>query len=165
LTDPITGEGFSRPAAPFEGAGVNESAGNGSSDPNYGFGDHQGFGRRQRQNLSGVYDQRNGRAALRPAHLDRPGRRADAAGPRIDSSRSSLGGPITGQAETDLNGNTVFYNNTTLADGSGTPVADGFVVNFDRPIDPSTFTAANITVYFHDTLNPISIPPGRAGSS
>ena len=28
----------------------------------------------------------------------------------------------------------------------GTPVADGFVINFDRPIDPNSLTAANITV-------------------
>jgi subtilisin-like proprotein convertase family protein len=61
-------------------------------------------------------------------------------------------GPITPSTATDLSGKTVTFNSTTTADG--TPVFDGFVVYFDRPIDPSTLNASDISVFYRDVNTP-----------
>jgi subtilisin-like proprotein convertase family protein len=65
-------------------------------------------------------------------------------GPRI--IRSDFG-PVTAAATaTDLTNTPVPYNNTVAADG--TRQLSGFVVYFDRPIDATTFTAANVSLIF-----------------
>src|SRR5205807_2276223 len=40
------------------------------------------------------------------------------------------------------------YNNTFTADG--TRVVNSFVATFDRPIDPTSFTKADVTVHYQD---------------
>ena len=59
-------------------------------------------------------------------------------GPRIVSSTM---GPV-GEAGDTLNGQ-------RAADGA--PEASAFIVTFDRPIDPSTFTTSDVQVFFRDT--------------
>jgi subtilisin-like proprotein convertase family protein len=48
------------------------------------------------------------------------------------------------------------YNNTYASDG--TRRLDGFVVRFDRPVDPLTFTPADVTVWFRDPTNSAGQP-------
>ncbi|MCZ2343320.1 MAG: proprotein convertase P-domain-containing protein [Bacteroidales bacterium] len=85
-----------------------------------------------------------------------------AAGPRI--VRADMG-PVTEEAVAkDEFGNTLYtgnvnplpykYNSTLASDG--TRQITGFVVVFDRPIDTSTFTAADITVQYRDKNNAVS---------
>jgi subtilisin-like proprotein convertase family protein len=62
-----------------------------------------------------------------------------AAGPRIVSGDM---GPIPA--------------NTVTADG--TPVLTSFQVQFDRPVDPSSFTGADVTVEYRDTVTTASLP-------
>jgi subtilisin-like proprotein convertase family protein len=76
-----------------------------------------------------------------------------ATGPRIVGSTM---GPVTGETATDLTtGTTIHFNNRTAPDG--TPVLDGFIVTFDRPVSPASFTAADVAVYYRD--------PNTSGSS
>ena len=62
-----------------------------------------------------------------------------AAGPRIISATQ---GPI------GLPGDLV---NSDRDPTDGTPIASEFLVTFDRPIDPSTFTASDVVVMYRDT--------------
>lgn len=58
-------------------------------------------------------------------------------------------GPVTSNQVTDLATSTpISFNATTTADG--TPVLDGFVVHFDRPIDPASFNTTAIAVFYRD---------------
>ncbi|HXG10475.1 MAG TPA: Ig-like domain repeat protein [Gemmataceae bacterium] len=52
--------------------------------------------------------------------------------------------------------NYVPYNNTFTSDG--TRRFTGFVVQFDRPVDPATFTGDDITLQYRDTVTPTSSP-------
>ena len=74
-------------------------------------------------------------------------------GPRIASSTMGVVGART---VTDANGNVITFNNQTSADG--TPIVDGFVVSFDRPVDPATFTSGDISVTYRDPFTPGSAP-------
>ena len=80
-------------------------------------------------------------------------------GPRIISSTM---GQTVAQTVKDLGGNSITFNNTRVSDANdatdGTPVADGFLVTFDRPIDPTTFTRDDITVTYRDPSTPGSSP-------
>jgi len=78
-----------------------------------------------------------------------------AAGPRVDEGEM---GPIEPTTETRLeDGSAIAYNDQTDADG--TPIFDGLVVTFDRPvhfdpdapIDPRAFSAEDVQVFFRDT--------------
>jgi subtilisin-like proprotein convertase family protein len=74
-----------------------------------------------------------------------------AAGPRV--FRGDMG-PIFADGIEPLSG--VTYNNTFDVGGDGRRRFDGFVVEFDRPIDPSTFTIADVEVLYRSpTDNPI----------
>lgn len=90
-----------------------------------------------------------------------------AGGPRIISADM---GPVTEDAVAkDEFGSTLFdgsgdpfvYNDTFATSGpaNGTRQIDGFVIVFDRPIDPSTFSLADITVQFRNTANVTSTIP------
>ncbi len=72
-----------------------------------------------------------------------------AAGPRILSGDM---GPIvanfTAGAQT--------YNNLLTADG--TREFNGFAIQFDRPIDVSTFTTDQVTIVYRDTVTPAALP-------
>jgi subtilisin-like proprotein convertase family protein len=69
------------------------------------------------------------------------------AGPRVVSSTM---GPIDRGSETLLAGSTpVTFNTQRAADG--TPILDGLVIAFDRPVDPSSFSPGDIQVFFRDT--------------
>lgn len=83
-----------------------------------------------------------------------------ATGPRIISGTQ---GPV------GLAGDAV---NTLPTAADGTPTVNAFVVTFDRPIDPNSFTINDVTVYFHDTVNgsapvaitPVSVTPLNTGA-
>src|SRR5262249_48325816 len=53
-------------------------------------------------------------------------------------------------------GKVTTWNNTFTADG--TRQLDGFLVQFDRPIDPNTFTPADVRVIFRDPNTPAGSP-------
>ena len=81
-------------------------------------------------------------------------------GPRIIDS--TMG--VVGQPGDAVNGNRT---------ADGTPIAQSFVVTFDRPVDPATFGPDDVRVFFRDTLpgNPsggpvpvIGVTPLAAGS-
>jgi subtilisin-like proprotein convertase family protein len=67
-------------------------------------------------------------------------------GPRIIAGDQ---GPVT----QDLSVDGVTYNNT-FDPNTGTRQLTGFVVTFDRPVDVSTFTTAQVQAFFHDTTTP-----------
>jgi subtilisin-like proprotein convertase family protein len=71
-----------------------------------------------------------------------------AAGPRIVSGTM---GPVQ---STTVDGFT--FNNTVTTDGL--PLVTGFAVSFDRPIDPTSFTASDISVFYRDTVTAPSQP-------
>src|SRR5262249_5294332 len=71
-----------------------------------------------------------------------------AAGPRIISGTM---GPVQ---STTVDGFT--FNNTFTVDGL--PRVNGFTVTFDRPIDPSSFSVADVAVVYRDTVTPVSQP-------
>jgi subtilisin-like proprotein convertase family protein len=77
-----------------------------------------------------------------------------AAGPRIVSS--TMGPVTTGTVLTD-DGRTFLFNNTFAADG--TQQVNGFVVTFDRPVDPTTFSTGQVQVFYRDTTTPAGTPP------
>jgi subtilisin-like proprotein convertase family protein len=80
-----------------------------------------------------------------------------AAGPRILSSDM---GAVTAPAS--VSGSiTITYNDQFAADG--TRMLDGFSVTFDRPIDVSTFTIADIQAFYRSPTNPAGSPPVPVG--
>ena len=116
----------------------NQSGGNGNIDATFGFGTHQGlavYGGRIHSawasNLNGGNDAK--------ALLDiRTVTATFADGPRIiDSTMGPIGLP----------GDTV----NPQAANAPTPVAGAFLVTFDRPIDPASFAANDVQVFFRDT--------------
>ena len=130
----------------------NESASNPNTDALFGFGDRQAlavYGGRVypawASNLNGGSD------GL--ARLDiRVAQATIAGGPRVVSStlgRIQAGTAINLNATTNANNPIlVAFNSTRAVDG--TPVPDGFLITFDRPIDPSSFTIADVDVYYRD---------------
>jgi subtilisin-like proprotein convertase family protein len=72
-----------------------------------------------------------------------------AAGPRILQGDM---GPVTA---TQTAGSFT-YNNTFATDG--TRQLTGFVVTFDRPVDPATFTPGDVTVLYHSPTTPAGSP-------
>jgi subtilisin-like proprotein convertase family protein len=85
------------------------------------------------------------------------------AGPRILSSDM---GAVTAPAS--VSGDTTITYNNTFATGvpgvaDGTRRLDGFAVTFDRPIDVSTFTIADIQAFYRSPTNPAGSPPVPVG--
>jgi len=116
----------------------NSSSGNPSRDKTFGFGDRQGvvaFGGQVTAVWAG--DQNAGSESIQV------GRGVIAAGPRIVSSTM---GPVS---DTGI-------NNTFASDG--TLLADRFRVQFDRPVDPATFTTGQVQVMFRNPTTPASMP-------
>jgi subtilisin-like proprotein convertase family protein len=120
----------------------NQSTGNGSRDTTFNFGDRQGLAVAAGQVHAAWAGNQNGGlngGATEQVLLNiRTSTAQIAAGPRIVSSTM---GPV-GLPGDALNG-------SPAADG--TPRAQAFVVTFDRPVDPATFTAADVRVFFRDT--------------
>ena len=67
-----------------------------------------------------------------------------AAGPRIVDGTM---GPVQATTVTTTAGARTF--NAPAADG--TPQASGFVITFDRPVDPASFTPGDVTISYRDT--------------
>jgi subtilisin-like proprotein convertase family protein len=137
----------------------NQSGGNPNTEATFGFGDRQGLaahgGRAYpiwASNLNGdpavndpdnngthndVFNDGKARLDIRTARV------TYGAGPRVVDSTM---GPI---GLTDQFGNPVDpVNNLRTADG--TPILAGFDVVFDRPVDPGTFGAGDVKVFFRD---------------
>jgi subtilisin-like proprotein convertase family protein len=147
VTDAITGKILSAGPIP-----ENQSAGNPVRETNFGFGNHQALavsggliyaawagntvfyqGPRfsEPQYLSGGRDG-NQRLSISLQKL------VTAAGPRVISGTM---GPV-GLPGDSLNG-------SRLPDG--TPVANSIIVTFDRPVDPNSFTPADVQVIYRNT--------------
>jgi subtilisin-like proprotein convertase family protein len=68
-----------------------------------------------------------------------------ASGPRVVNSTM---GPVQAETVHDLSGTPITFNNQTAPDG--TLMANGFVVTFDRAVDPSTIGSQNLQVTYRD---------------
>jgi subtilisin-like proprotein convertase family protein len=160
--DVITGNGLS-----FQPIPENFSAGNPDTDGVLSYGNQQGLAVFGGQIVATWTGNRNGgpnAIPTNPTTSDNVQRNEIVAahatfqaGPRVvlkDNAGNPLTtmGPVTPTTVKDLSNATISFNNTTSADG--TPVFDGFVIYFDRPIDSSTLIAANISVFFRDPLTP-----------
>lgn len=81
------------------------------------------------------------------------------AGPRVEQADM---GPVVNNFVVDLQDNdgfdykTITYNNTFHTDGRRR--FDSFLITFDRPIDATTFTPADIQVLFRSPNTPASLP-------
>src|SRR5206468_3282556 len=62
-------------------------------------------------------------------------------------------GPIV----SDFSRDGAFYNDTFTSDG--TREFNGFVVEFDRPVEIASFTGDDVTVAYRDTVTTASNPP------
>jgi subtilisin-like proprotein convertase family protein len=128
----------------------NQSSGNGSRDATFGFGDHQGLAvldgtiyAAWSGNQDGLNDPTN------DLRLDIfTGSATTAGGPRIINSTM---GPVRSLTIDGTN-----FNNTFTFDG--TQLANAFEVEFDRPIDPATFTKDAVTVVFRNPTTPANLP-------
>ena len=74
-------------------------------------------------------------------------------GPRVVSSTM---GQVSAKTVVDANGISQTFNNQIATDG--TPLVDGFVVTFDRPVDAATFTRNDISVTYRDPFTSGSTP-------
>jgi subtilisin-like proprotein convertase family protein/photosystem II stability/assembly factor-like uncharacterized protein len=84
-----------------------------------------------------------------------------AAGPRIVSGQQGVIATESSAQIRTQNGQNIattgFVSFNDEFDSNGARVFNGFVIEFDRPIDPSTLTAADIQVLFRSpTANPVS---------
>jgi subtilisin-like proprotein convertase family protein len=121
---------------------MSSTAGN-NHDTRFGFGTHQGLAVVNGRIYAAWAGNFNGGVIDGKQKTDILGATAVyAAGPRIISSTM---GPVSAP-----------LNNTLAPDG--TRLADTFEVTFDRPVDPGTFTAAQVKVMFRDTVTPASQP-------
>jgi subtilisin-like proprotein convertase family protein len=139
----------------------NQSQGNPVRDQTFGFGERQGLAVGNNGRVYAAWSSNlNGGGFVNPQtailRLDiRVAEAAIAAGPRVVSSTM---GPLQSQDVTVLaDGSPRTINNTRAADGR--PVFNGFVVDFDRFVDPATFTAADVTVRYRD-VNTTGNAPG-----
>ena len=129
----------------------NQSAGNGLRDAAFGFGDRGGLAVLAGQVYPAFASNLNG-GTVGDLRLDiRVAPTQIAAGPRaVDSTMGPVAAITTDVVEADgvtIGSRTI--NGSFAADG--TQQADGFVVTFDRPIDPATVTAADVTVRYLPT--------------
>lgn len=123
--------------------------GNMSLNGSQGFGDHQGliaYNGRAIPTFGSNLDART--SQIRSAVV------SYAAGPRVVSGDM---GPVVGDFNNPDNPNVFTYNNTFAADG--TRRLDAFVINFDRPVDPSSFTSDDVTVQYRNPDGTISTVP------
>jgi subtilisin-like proprotein convertase family protein len=85
------------------------------------------------------------------------------AGPAVISADQ---GPVTQDGSITINGHTYTYNTHFVTSSNvsgeviGTRELDGFVVQFDRPVDPLTFTTAQVTIMYRSPTT----PAGSAGT-
>ena len=123
----------------------NPFLGNANSDALFGYGDHQGLafvGGRLYPAWSGNEDG----GPLGTNLLDiRVAAITTSAGPRVLTSTE---GTVKAGSAHDLAGNPLAFNNTS--DTNGSPFADGFLVTFDRAVDPATIGPANVHVTYRD---------------
>ena len=137
----------------------NQSSGNPTREGTYGFGGHQGLAvyggviyPAWSSNENGG-DNSGGNNNANVDKLDiRIARMVTAAGPRVVSSTM---GPVTAS-----NG-TLFNTFNSI----GTRQVDGFVVNFDRAVDPNTFTTADVRVNYGNPYLPNDPPTSIAVNS
>jgi subtilisin-like proprotein convertase family protein len=118
----------------------NQSKGNPGSDLVYGFGDREGLAVHDGQVLAAwAGNENDGSLRILTATT------AVAAGPRVLASTE---GPVKAETEQTLSGSTVTFNNLFTPDGI--QEVNGFVLEFDRFVDPQTVTPANILVTYRD---------------
>jgi subtilisin-like proprotein convertase family protein len=147
-TDVITGNNVTLEPIPD-----NVSTGNANRDKTFGMGFHQALAVNAGHVYpiwAGNFNGNNllyGATSVERSKTDILMARVEiAAGPRIVSGTM---GPVQSQT---VDGFT--FNNQTTTDGL--PLVTGFAVSFDRPVDPTTFTASAVTVFYRDTVTPVS---------
>ncbi len=155
-TDAITGQAVNLGPIPD-----NESAANPAADKVFSFGTHQGLAVVDGRIIavwSGNED--GGTEPFSPETLQiLAGTALIPDGPRILASTE---GPVTAESGTILDsgplgtaGSTVSFNNLTSA--TGVQELNGFVVTFDRFVDPASFTTGDVEIYYRS--------PTTAGTS
>lgn len=160
VTDQATGQSKVLGPIPDNTSGGNNMTG---KDGTFGFGDRQGLAVSGGKVYPAWSSNINGGNAGTQLLRIRVGQATIAAGPRVINGTM---GPVGLSGDT-LNGN-------TLPDGS--PLVQSLIVEFDRPIDPSTFTPGtgtpNVTVFaadFESGLNGFTIdnngPDGLPGTA
>jgi subtilisin-like proprotein convertase family protein len=129
----------------------NESTGNANRDQSFGFGDHQGLVIAAGRVTAVWSSNQNTRGATAATKLGIEAAIAQVpAGPRIISSTM---GPLTSASATQLSDLTPLpYNSTYSPDG--VQQIDGFIITFDRLVNPGSVTPNVITLVFHDTVTP-----------
>lgn len=127
----------------------NQSTGNAGRDTVFGFGDHQALVVYGGQVIAAWSGDTNGAGrSIQTASVQ------IAAGPRIVSG--DMGPVVNDFVYIDpTTGVVTPYNNTFTSDG--TRLIDGFLVRFDRPIDPNSFTADDVQVQFRPA-DPLAFP-------
>jgi subtilisin-like proprotein convertase family protein len=142
----------------------NQSPGNPNTEPLFAFGSHQGLAVYGGHIYPAWASNNNGGSDGKQKLEIEVAPTLIATGPRVISGTM---GQIQPQTVTDLTtGLPIPFNSRTTPGGS--PILDGFVVTFDRPIDPASFTAANVAVFYRDpntsgtapgTLVALAAPP------
>jgi subtilisin-like proprotein convertase family protein len=148
----------------------NQSLGNPSHNPLFGFGEHQSLivnAGHIRAVWTGNWDPNEVGTAVFNSTGPTSILTAEATiadGPRVISSDQ---GPVLedysySDPRTTANVPTTVYNNTFAADG--TRQLNAFVVRFDRPIDPSTFGPDDVVLRFRNTSTAVT-PNGTDGTT
>ena len=166
-TDEITGRVVTLGPIPD-----NQSASNGAREAaNFAFGTRQGLAAAAGRAFPAWASNANAGAGGQN-HLDIEVAVATlGAGPRIVSSTE---GPPRATSVLAVDGTSITYN-APRADGNG-PQLDGLVVTFDRPVDPGTFTPADVVIQYRSpstsgaaaptsTISPTSVVPLAAGTT
>jgi subtilisin-like proprotein convertase family protein len=125
-----------------------------NADGTFGLGTHQGLavydGRVYPAFVSNLNGNTNGKMFqdIYAARVTIPD------GPRVTGGSMGAVQTITVNVPTTFVASGSVTINAPAADG--TPQASGFLVTFDRPIDPATFTASQVQVSFTGTTSPVT---------
>ena len=114
------------------------------TDTTFGFGTHQGLAVYDGKAFPAWSSNLNGGSDGKQLLDIRTVKATFAAGPRVIASTM---GAVKQQTITTVNGPVTING----PDANGAPTVSGFTVTFDRPVDPSTFTTSDISVFFRDT--------------
>ncbi|WP_422931842.1 Ig-like domain-containing protein [Singulisphaera sp. PoT] len=138
------------------------------TDTTYGFGTRQGLAVYDGKAFPAWSSNLNGGGDGKQLLDIRTVKATYVAGPRIIASTQ---GAVQQTTYVSTSNTSVTIN---APDSTGTPTVSGFTVTFDRPVDPSTFTAADVAVFYRDTtvanssgaaIPVTSVVPLKAGSS
>jgi DNA-binding beta-propeller fold protein YncE/subtilisin-like proprotein convertase family protein len=148
VTDAITGQSVILGPIPDNQSPIvpgDPYQGNPNSETTYGYGDHQGLAFVDGHLYPAWSGNENGGPLGQNMLNIRVAQVTTSSGPRVLSSTE---GPVQAQTVVDTTGVSRTFNNLNQADG--TPIANGFLVTFDRAVDPTSLGPQDITVNYRD---------------